>query len=368
MKKQVIEYVATYMVCQCNKYLASSPQGLLQPLPIPGEVWEEISMDFIIRLPKSNGYDSILVVVDRLSKYDHFIPHRHPYSAKSVADVFVKEVVRLHGIPASIVRDRDSIFMSVFWKELFKLQGTQLNMSTAYHPKSDSQTEVLNRTIETYLRCFCSEQPKNWIHYVSWADYWYNISYHGAAKCTPFEVVYGRPPPSLTQYVPGESTVEAVAQDLINRDEALRQLKFHLLRAQDRMSKFSNRHKRPASIKIGDEVYLKIIPHKQQSMPTRLHLKLSVRYYGPFRVLAQVGAVAYKLQLPDIHLVFHVSQLKKAIGNEQIEATIPPEFRGLEEERIPKEVLMTRVIDRQGETVKQVLIQWEKGGTETATW
>ena len=93
MKKWVTEYVATCMVCQCNKYLASSPQGLLQPLPIPGEVWEEISMNFIFKLPKSNGYDSILVVVDRLSKYDHFIPLRHPYSVKSVADVFVKEVV-----------------------------------------------------------------------------------------------------------------------------------------------------------------------------------------------------------------------------------------------------------------------------------
>jgi len=205
-----------------------------------------------------------------------------------------------------------------------------------------------------YLRCFCSK-PKNWIHYVSWAEYWYNTSYHGATKCTPFEVVYRRPPSSLTRYVPGESIVEAVAQDLINRDEALRQLKFHLLKAQDQMSKFANRHRRPASIKIGDEVYLKIRPHKQQSMPTRLHPKLSARYYGPFRVLAQVGAVAYKLQLLDeahIHPIFHVSQLKKAIGNERIETTIPLEFKGLEEERIPKEVLMTRVIDRQGETVQ----------------
>jgi len=117
------------------------------------------------------------------------------------------------------------------------------------------------------------------------------------------------------------------------------------------MPKFTNRHRRLASIKIGDEVYLKIRPHKQQSMPTRLHPKLSARYCGP---------VAYKLQLLEeahIHPIFHVSQLKKVIGNERIETTIPPEFQGLEEGRIPKEVLKTRVIDRQGETVKQVLIQ-----------
>jgi len=98
MKKRVMDFVAACHVCQQNKYLTSSPQGLLQPLSIPVVVWEEISMDFITRLPKSNGYDSILVVVDRLSKYGHFIPLKHPYSARSVAETFVKEVVRMHGI------------------------------------------------------------------------------------------------------------------------------------------------------------------------------------------------------------------------------------------------------------------------------
>jgi len=151
-------------------------------------------MGFIIRLPKSNGFDAILVVVDKLSKYGHFIPLKHPYSVSFMTDIFVKEMVRLHRTLTSIVSDRDLLLMSLFRKELFRLQGTKLNMSTAYHPKSDGQIEVLNRILETYLRCFCSEELKTWIYFMLWAEYWYNTNYHEAAKCTPFEVVHGRTP------------------------------------------------------------------------------------------------------------------------------------------------------------------------------
>lgn len=136
-------------------------------------------MDFIVKLPKSQGYDVVLVGVDRLSKYAHFVPLKHPYSARTVAKVFVKEIVRLHGIPVSIVSDRYPLFLSVFWKEIFKMQGTHLRMSTTYHLEKDGQTEVLNWIVEGYLRCFCSEQLKSWKAMLPWAKYWYNTSYQG---------------------------------------------------------------------------------------------------------------------------------------------------------------------------------------------
>ena len=115
--------------------------------------------------------------------------------------------------------------MSSFWRELFRMQGTQLKMGSAYHPESDGQTEVVNRCLETYLRCFIADQPKTWVSWVHWAEYWFNTNYHAATEKTPFEIVYGRPPPKLTRWLQGETRVEAVQRELIDRDEALRQLK-----------------------------------------------------------------------------------------------------------------------------------------------
>ena len=154
-------------------------------------------MDSIEGLPKVEGCSTILVVVDRLSKYAHFVCLKHPYSTEMVVAIFVMEIVRLHGLPISIISDRDKIFMSHFLLEIFRLQGIVLKRSTAYHPQKDGQSEVVNRCIEAYLRCFSLGKPRQWPKWVSWAEYWYNAASHFAIGCTPFKALYGRDPPFL---------------------------------------------------------------------------------------------------------------------------------------------------------------------------
>lgn len=150
MKAAIADYIKKCVVCQQHKTQNTSPAGLLQPIALPRQTWDEISMDFVEGLPKSENWDTIWVVVDRLSKYSHFIPLKHPFTAATVANKFMTEIVRLHGLPLSIISDRDRIFLSHFWVELFRLHRVDLKPSTAYHPQSDGQTEVVNRCLETY--------------------------------------------------------------------------------------------------------------------------------------------------------------------------------------------------------------------------
>jgi hypothetical protein len=345
---------------------------LLQPLPIPNAIWEDLSLKFITGLPKSKGYDDVLVVVDMLSKYSHFIMLKHPYTAKSVAELFVKEVVRLHGIPTSIISDRDPIFISLFWKELFKLQGTQLKMSSAYHPETDGQTEVINRCLESYLRCFASDQPKSWAHWIPWAELWYNTTYHESIGKSPFEVVYGRSPPTLLRFLANETKVAAVAFELAERDEALSQLKAQLLKAQQQMKLYADKKRRDVQFAVGEWVFLKLRPHRQRSVVKRINQKLSARFYGPFQIMARIGAVAYKLQLPEqskIHPVFHVSLLKRAVGNYQVQGELPKELENNADDDIyPEKVLGSRVTLQNGVAIPQSLIQWKHKNADDVTW
>ena len=140
MHHSVEEYIKSCDICQKIKTKTMAPAGLLQPLPIPCQVWDDISLDFVEGLPMSHGKNAIMVVVDRFSKYAHFLPLTHPFTAKLVADKFVEGIVKLHGMPISIISDRDPIFVSKFWQEFFKLPGSKLKLSSAYHPQTDGQT------------------------------------------------------------------------------------------------------------------------------------------------------------------------------------------------------------------------------------
>lgn len=154
MCRDVKQHVRQCCVCQQQKNSQQSPAGLLQPLPLPKQVWEDVTMDIVEALPLSKGVDSILVIVDRFSKYTYFVGLRHPYTTATIVEAFIREIVRLHGFPSSIVSDRDKIFLSNFRQELFRLHETELKRSTSYHPQTDRQSEIVNKCVETYLRCF----------------------------------------------------------------------------------------------------------------------------------------------------------------------------------------------------------------------
>ena len=174
MRQDVYRYIERCHLCQIPKYIPAKPQGLLHPLPIPVRPWLDITMDFIVQLPKSAGFTAILVVVDRFSKTGHFEALRLGFTAKVVAKVFINSIVKLHGFPNSIVTDRDPLFLSCFWQHLFEFNGTNLHYSSTYHPQSDGQTEVVNRSLEQYLRVFSHSYPKQWASYLPWAEFCYN--------------------------------------------------------------------------------------------------------------------------------------------------------------------------------------------------
>jgi hypothetical protein len=228
----VQDWVRTCTTCQRNKTLSQQPGGLLQPLEVPSQVWADISMDFIEGLPKVSGKVVILTVVDRFSKNAHFIALGHPYTASSVARAFFDGIVRLHGLPPSIVSIRDPVFTGHVWRDLFKMERVTLKMNIAFHPQTDGQSEVVNKIIAMYIRCVTGDWPRAWVDWLSWAEYCYNTSYHTALRATPFEVVYGRPPLLMLAYTPGTAHTEATYAMLRSRDEILAEARQRLLQAQ----------------------------------------------------------------------------------------------------------------------------------------
>lgn len=369
MRKDV-KYIVEFQVCQENKYSTLSPAGLLSPLPIPTQVWSHVSMDFNEGLRSSKGFSVILVVVDHLSKYVHFIPLKHPFNARGVAESYIKEVVRLHGFPDNIVSDQDKVFLSHFWTELFQHQGTTLIKSSTYHPQTDGRTEVVNKCLETYLRCFASRKPTSWMQWLPWAEFWYNSSYHYTIKTTPFFAVYGREPPKIVRYGDVPTASAQVEELLKDRDNLLMELRENMELAQFRMQKAANKHCREVKYAVGDWVYLKLRPYRQITVAGKRNEKLAQRYFGPYQIIKRKGKVAYKLKLPpqsQIHNVFHVSQLKKAFPDSHQAQVIPsfmtPNLLWAVE---PEEIKDVRRLEKGNGA--EVLVKWKELLEFESTW
>ena len=372
LKQDVAAFISQCHICQQAKHLHTHPQGLLQPLPITAGAWQDISLDFIEGLPKSNGYDVILVVVDRFTKYAHFVPLKHPYSAISVARLLFDTVVKLHGLPHSMVSDRDKVFTSHVWKELFKLLGVQLQLSTAYHPQTDGQTERVNQCLEMYLRCSVGDSPSKWHSWLPQAEFWYNSSHHSSLGCSPFKALYGHDP---FVGVPVDTPSDApplVADFLADHKLHSVLLKEHLEKARKRMKLLADRSRTDVSFQVGDKVLLKLQPYAQSSVVNRPFPKMAMKYYGPFTVLQKIGQAAYTLDLPPtslIHPTFHVSQLKAYTPDHTpVFSDLPPLVSLDGSDVLPETVLDRRLVKKGGRAVPQVLIKWTKLPATSATW
>lgn len=289
MRKDVKQFVAQRLVCQKTKPSFLYPSGLLQPLPIPQAIFEDIATDFITCLPISQGKTIVMVVVDRLSKYGHFIAPPFSFTSVRVANAFINDIVRLHGIPLSIVTEGDARFMTEFWKELQRINGTTLKFRTAYHPQTDGQSEALNRCLEMYLRCCVADHPHKWLQFLPWAEFWYNTSYQISSQMTPFEVVYGRKPPTITGYLRASTTNILLEDQFLERDTVLSLLKTNLLKAQARMKWAADKHLKDVNFNIDDWVFVKLQPYRQVSLRLQRHHNLRHLYFGPYRHFKKIS-------------------------------------------------------------------------------
>uniref|UniRef100_A0A0A9AK86 Integrase catalytic domain-containing protein n=1 Tax=Arundo donax TaxID=35708 RepID=A0A0A9AK86_ARUDO len=372
MKQEVKEFVQECVVCQINKAEHIPYPGLLQPLPVPDMAWTHISMDFVEGLPKSHGKDVILVVVDRLTKFAHFIALSHPFTVQDVVTLFIDNVYKLHGLPTMIVTDRDRIFTSNMWQELFKALSVTLRFSSAYHPETDGQTERVNQCLENYLRCMAFASPRKWYHWLSLAKWWYNTSYHTSLNMTHFQALYGFPPLMVAEVVLPDCLDDNAKEILRNRHLAAQVIKDNLQKARARIKNQADRHRTEREFAVGDMVYLKVQPYRHTSLSMHNSIKLHSKFYGPFRVMERIGKVAYKLLLPEgcqFHPVFHVSQLKRHLGPQAVTTSELPLIDEKGNIKVaPVSILERGVIPRNNEPVVQWLIQWMNLPESEATW
>ncbi|GJZ04511.1 putative reverse transcriptase domain-containing protein [Tanacetum coccineum] len=374
MKADIATYVNKCLTCAKVKAEHQRPSGLLVQPKIPEWKWDNITMDFVTKLPKtSQGYDTIWVIVDRLTKSAIFTPMRETDPLDKLARLYLKEVVTRHGIPVSIICDRDPRFASNFWRSLQSALGTNLDMSTAYHPQTDGQSERTIQTLEDMLRACAIDFGKGWVNHLPLVEFSYNNSYHASIKAAPFEALYGRKcrsPVCWTEV--GEAQI--LGPELIQETtEKIIQIKQRMQAARDRQKSYADLKRKPMEFQVGDKVMLKVSPWKGVVRFGKRG-KLNPRYVGPFKVIERVGEVAYKLELPEelsrVHNTFHVSNLKKCHADEPL--AVPLEGLNLDDKlhfvEEPVEIVGREVKRLKRSRIPLVKVRWNSKRGPEFTW
>ncbi|GJU05218.1 putative reverse transcriptase domain-containing protein [Tanacetum coccineum] len=347
MKRDIATYVSKCLTCSKVKAEHQRPSGLLQQPEIPEWKWDKITMDFITKLPRSkSGHDTIWVIADRLTKSAHFLAIREDYNTEKFSKIYVDEIVARHGVPVSIISDRDGQFTSRCWQTMQKALGTRLDMSTAYHPQTDGQSERTIQTLEDMLRACVIDFGGSWDVYLPLAEFSYNNSYHSSIRCAPFEALYGR------KFV---------------------LIKEKLKAARDHQKSYADNRRKPLEFEVGDRVMLKVSPWKGV-IRFRKKGKLAPRYVGPFEILERIGPVAYRLRLPEelsgVHDTFHVSNLKKCLADASLhvplgEIKVDKTLRFVEE---PVEIMDREVKSLKRSKIALVKVRWNSKRGPEFTW
>lgn len=370
MRKDVIRHVQTCHQCQINKLSTLAPRGLLKPLQIAERAWTSVSMDFITGLPMTESkHNAIMVCCDRFTKMAHFIPTTDTATARETADLFIKHVVKLHGVPKVIVSDRDPKFTSNFWKSTLPLLGIKLNMSSAFHPQSDGQTERMNKVLEDMLRHYVSPQHEDWNKYLDAAEFAHNNAFHESVGNTPFFLNSGQHPLTpVTMEL--NHTVPSAAEWLKKLHQAVRNAKKCLEAARQRMKAGADVHRRdvPPHV-IGQQVLL-----STRNLTLKVAggaRKLLPKWIGPFPIEGVVNEVAVKLKLPPtmrVFDVFHISLVKLYLPNGRVQPPPPTIFDNGEIGYNVEKILDHRVKGRGKNKTKDYLVKWEGYGHEHNSW
>ena len=369
IRQYVADYVEACATCIRMKYARHKRYGELQPLPIPDRPWSSLSMDFIDQLPPSHGFDAILVVVCRLTKMALFIPTTTTITSEELARVYLRHVFSKHGVPSDIVSDRGSKFTSTFWKSLSEALGITQNLSTAYHPETDGQTERVNQVVETYIRLYVNYDQDDWNDFLPLAEFAYNNTPHSSTTMSPFFLNKGFHP--TLDITLSASTKKNLGVTIERLHELHEHAKQEIAKALAKNERDSNAHRLPApKYEEGDKVYLSTVNLKT-TRPTK---KFAERRLGPFTISKVVSPLAMKLDLPSylsrLHPVFHVNLLEPApidkIPNRK-QPPPPPVTIDKEVEWEVNGVLDSRVRGKRLE----YLVEWsgyEDDDVDRATW